>query len=103
MRAAAAEEDVGTAGIAAIGLGLLANPICLWSEYTLKTTGSGLPPGPGTEHLGSVAAPSPSPSEAAAATSPALLSCQPSPHALCLLPLQCTATLQAALWVLPRA
>lgn len=26
---------------------LQANPICLWSEYTLKTTGAGLPPGPG--------------------------------------------------------
>jgi len=57
VRAAAADEDVGTAGIAAIGLGLLANPICLWSEYTLKTTGSGLPPGPGAEHPCSVAAP----------------------------------------------
>ncbi|KAL4440120.1 hypothetical protein ABPG75_003121 [Micractinium tetrahymenae] len=44
---AAASEDVGTAGKAAIALGLLANPICLWSEYTLKTTGAGLPPGPG--------------------------------------------------------
>jgi hypothetical protein len=38
---------VGAAGKAAIALGLLANPICLWSEYTLKTTGAGLPPGPG--------------------------------------------------------
>ncbi|PSC73380.1 hypothetical protein C2E20_3528 [Micractinium conductrix] len=45
--AAASSEDVGTVGTAAIALGLLANPICLWSEYTLKTTGAGLPPGPG--------------------------------------------------------
>lgn len=41
------EEDVGTAGLAAIALGLLANPIVFWSEYTLFTTGSGLPEGPG--------------------------------------------------------
>lgn len=41
------DADVGTAGLAAIALGLLANPIVLWSEYTLKATGSGLPPGPG--------------------------------------------------------
>ncbi|KAG2448460.1 hypothetical protein HYH02_006352 [Chlamydomonas schloesseri] len=39
--------DVGTAGLAAIALGLPANAIMLWSEYTLKTTGAGLPPGPG--------------------------------------------------------
>ncbi|KAI7836300.1 hypothetical protein COHA_009808 [Chlorella ohadii] len=45
--AAGSDEDVGTAGKAAIALGLLANPITLWSEWTLKTTGSGLPPGPG--------------------------------------------------------
>ncbi|KAI3431615.1 hypothetical protein D9Q98_004664 [Chlorella vulgaris] len=47
VRAAADDTDVGAAGTAAIALGLLANPICLWSEYTLKTTGAGLPPGPG--------------------------------------------------------
>ena len=44
---AALTEDVGTAGKAAIALGLVANPLVLWSEWTLKTTGSGLPPGPG--------------------------------------------------------
>lgn len=38
---------MGTAGLAAIALGLVANPIMIWSEYTLKTTGAGLPPGPG--------------------------------------------------------
>jgi hypothetical protein len=43
VRAAAGEDDdVGAAGTAAIALGLLANPICLWSEYTLATTGAGL-------------------------------------------------------------
>lgn len=47
MVARASSDDVGTAGTAAIALGLLANPIVLWSEYTLATTGSGLPPGPG--------------------------------------------------------
>lgn len=45
--AAGSDDDVGIAGTAAIALGLLANPVCLWSEYTLATTGSGLPPGPG--------------------------------------------------------
>lgn len=34
-------------GTALIALGLPANPLCLWSEYTLATTGAGLPPGPG--------------------------------------------------------
>jgi hypothetical protein len=33
--------------IAAGAGGLLASALCLVSEYTLKTTGSGLPPGPG--------------------------------------------------------
>lgn len=40
-------EDIGTVGLAAVALGLLANPIVFWSEYTLFTTGSGLPEGPG--------------------------------------------------------
>ncbi|PNG99136.1 hypothetical protein TSOC_015093, partial [Tetrabaena socialis] len=39
--------DVGPLGLAAIGLGLPANAIMLWSEYSLKTTGAGLPEGPG--------------------------------------------------------
>ncbi|KIY97936.1 hypothetical protein MNEG_10028 [Monoraphidium neglectum] len=45
--AAQATNDVGTAGLAAIALGLPASGITLWSEYTLFTTGAGLPPGPG--------------------------------------------------------
>jgi hypothetical protein len=35
---ASGQEDGGLAGIAAIALGLPANAVCLWSEYTLKTT-----------------------------------------------------------------
>lgn len=45
--AASTDADVGPAGLAAIAAGLVANPVMLFSEYTLKTTGSGLPPGPG--------------------------------------------------------
>eukprot|EP00884_Botryococcus_braunii_P011040 jgi/Botrbrau1/19938/Bobra.0059s0055.1 len=41
------DEDVGPVGLAAVAGGLVANPVVLWSLYTLKTTGSGLPPGPG--------------------------------------------------------
>lgn len=40
-------DSIGAAGIGAIGGGLLANPVVWWSLYTLKTTGCGLPPGPG--------------------------------------------------------
>ncbi|KAL9241741.1 hypothetical protein vseg_015814 [Gypsophila vaccaria] len=40
-------EDVGLAEIAAIGGGLISTPVIGWSLYTLKTTGCGLPPGPG--------------------------------------------------------
>lgn len=43
----AASKELGAPALAAAAAGLVANPICLWSEYTLKTTGSGLPPGPG--------------------------------------------------------
>lgn len=39
--------DVGTAGLVAIAGGLVANPVVAWSLFTLKTTGCGLPPGPG--------------------------------------------------------
>ena len=39
--------DIGTVGVAAIAAGLPANLIMLWSEYTLFSTGAGLPPGPG--------------------------------------------------------
>jgi hypothetical protein len=42
-----ADADVGTAGLVAIAAGLVCNPIMLYSEYVLKTTGAGLPPGPG--------------------------------------------------------
>jgi hypothetical protein len=40
-------DSVGAGGVAAIGGGLIANPVVWWSLYTLKTTGCGLPPGPG--------------------------------------------------------
>ncbi|XP_050210734.1 uncharacterized protein LOC126661025 [Mercurialis annua] len=33
--------------IGAIAAGLVSNPVIGWSLYTLKTTGCGLPPGPG--------------------------------------------------------
>lgn len=41
------DEEVGALGIAAAAVGLPLNGIVLWSEYTLATTGAGLPPGPG--------------------------------------------------------
>lgn len=41
-----AEESNDTVQIAAGAAGVLAAPLCLYSEYVLKTTGSGLPPGP---------------------------------------------------------
>ena len=46
-RCHAASNELGTPALAAAAAGLVASPICLWSEFTLKTTGSGLPPGPG--------------------------------------------------------
>ena len=46
-RCKAGDTELSTAELAAAASGLVANPICLWSEFTLKTTGSGLPPGPG--------------------------------------------------------
>lgn len=36
-----------TAGLLAIAGGLVACPVVFWSEWTLKTTGCGLPAGPG--------------------------------------------------------
>jgi hypothetical protein len=39
--------EIGTAGLAAAAAGIVAAPVCLLSEYTLATTGAGLPPGPG--------------------------------------------------------
>ena len=47
MLSACSPADIGTAGTAAIAAGLVANPLTLWSEYTLFSTGAGLPPGPG--------------------------------------------------------
>jgi hypothetical protein len=38
---------VGTAGLVGIAAGLISNPVVAFSLYTLKTTGAGLPPGPG--------------------------------------------------------
>ena len=43
---AASDSEVGTVGVAAIGLGALANPIVLASDWTLITTGKGFPEGP---------------------------------------------------------
>ncbi len=42
-----ATEEAGPLGVAAAGLGLVACPVVFWSEWTLKTTGCGLPAGPG--------------------------------------------------------
>lgn len=49
VRAAADGQDkeLSALGTAAIALGIVSNPLAAWSEYTLATTGSGLPPGPG--------------------------------------------------------
>ncbi|MBA0824391.1 hypothetical protein Goarm_021066, partial [Gossypium armourianum] len=41
------ESGNGTIDKATIAGGLVANPVIAWSLYTLKTTGCGLPPGPG--------------------------------------------------------
>ncbi|XP_031479000.1 uncharacterized protein LOC116249843 [Nymphaea colorata] len=40
-------SEVGILGTAAIASGLISSPVIGWSLYTLKTTGCGLPPGPG--------------------------------------------------------
>ncbi|EKU21923.1 hypothetical protein NGA_2002000 [Nannochloropsis gaditana CCMP526] len=40
-------EEIGGAGLAVTALGLVACPVVLYSEYVLKTTGCGLPAGPG--------------------------------------------------------
>ncbi|KAI8469039.1 MAG: hypothetical protein J3K34DRAFT_425268 [Monoraphidium minutum] len=45
--APADDADIGAVGLAAAALGLPASGIALWSEYTLFTTGAGLPEGPG--------------------------------------------------------
>ncbi|KAF5843566.1 hypothetical protein DUNSADRAFT_12828 [Dunaliella salina] len=36
------EEEIGALGYGAIAAGAVANPITLWSAYTLITTGAGL-------------------------------------------------------------
>lgn len=41
------EREGGIAETVAIAGGLVASPVIGWSLYTLKTTGCGLPPGPG--------------------------------------------------------
>ncbi|KAL5557265.1 hypothetical protein UlMin_039501 [Ulmus minor] len=41
------ETSGGIAETLAIGGGLISTPVIGWSLYTLKTTGCGLPPGPG--------------------------------------------------------
>ena len=43
----ASTSATGALGTAATVAGAVANPIVLYSEWVLKTTGSGLPPGPG--------------------------------------------------------
>jgi len=40
-------DDISTPAVAIAVAGLALSPIVFWSEYTLATTGSGLPPGPG--------------------------------------------------------
>ncbi|XP_057449400.1 uncharacterized protein LOC130740737 [Lotus japonicus] len=41
------DSSIGTIEKAAIAGGLISPPVIAWSLYTLKTTGCGLPPGPG--------------------------------------------------------
>jgi hypothetical protein len=40
------DTEIGGLGTAVVAVGIISNPIVLYSEYTLATTGSGLPPGP---------------------------------------------------------
>ncbi|CAK9150743.1 unnamed protein product [Ilex paraguariensis] len=47
MAKESSETDNGIAEKAAIVGGLVSTPVIAWSLYTLKTTGCGLPPGPG--------------------------------------------------------
>ncbi|XP_028127452.1 uncharacterized protein LOC114323946 [Camellia sinensis] len=47
MAKESSERDTTTAEKAAIVGGLVSTPVIGWSLYTLKTTGCGLPPGPG--------------------------------------------------------
>lgn len=41
------DDDGGIAEKVAVAAGLISTPVIGWSLYTLKTTGCGLPPGPG--------------------------------------------------------
>lgn len=45
-RPRAASGETGAAGTAAVVAGAVANPLVLYSLFVLKSTGSGLPPGP---------------------------------------------------------
>ncbi|GJP51126.1 hypothetical protein CLOM_g10293 [Closterium sp. NIES-68] len=47
VRAQASDEGSSTAEIAGAVGGLISVPVVAWSLFTLKTTGCGLPPGPG--------------------------------------------------------
>ncbi|GLT80001.1 hypothetical protein SLA2020_514640 [Shorea laevis] len=47
MAKESSESGNGIVEKAAIGGGLISTPVIAWSLYTLKTTGCGLPPGPG--------------------------------------------------------
>jgi hypothetical protein len=44
--AASSSDETSGALIGAAAVNLALSPICIWSEYTLATTGAGLPPGP---------------------------------------------------------
>eukprot|EP01025_Chloroclados_australasicus_P060727 TRINITY_DN7829_c0_g2_i3.p1 TRINITY_DN7829_c0_g2~~TRINITY_DN7829_c0_g2_i3.p1 ORF type:complete len:170 (+),score=13.38 TRINITY_DN7829_c0_g2_i3:39-512(+) len=41
------QTDAGSVGNAVGAVGVAANPLLWWSLFSLKTTGEGLPPGPG--------------------------------------------------------
>eukprot|EP00890_Picochlorum_soloecismus_P006760 jgi/Picsp_1/909/NSC_04394-R1_protein len=45
-RVLVAAESTPTSTVAIAAAGLALSPIAFWSEYTLATTGAGLPPGP---------------------------------------------------------
>uniref|UniRef100_A0A2P2QMJ3 Uncharacterized protein LOC105126557 n=1 Tax=Rhizophora mucronata TaxID=61149 RepID=A0A2P2QMJ3_RHIMU len=47
MAKESSDSGNGTAEKLAIAGGVISNPVIGWSLYTLKTTGCGLPPGPG--------------------------------------------------------
>ncbi|CAI5466512.1 unnamed protein product [Closterium sp. Yama58-4] len=47
VRAKASDEGSSTAEIVGAVSGLISVPVVAWSLFTLKTTGCGLPPGPG--------------------------------------------------------